>query len=118
LAPRHSTGLQIRRPTLLVQVQIPVVQQLRLGPLALKALTLIRLDLKLTLAAQVVDMARNGPDALPSPAQDLDHDLRGSADGAGDDLNLRRRQLIAPSRSMAGVAGDVQEHAGFAPDVN
>ena len=54
----RAAGLQIRDMTVLVQIQIPVVQQLGFD---LEALTLVGLDIKSALSGQGVEIAATAP---------------------------------------------------------
>jgi hypothetical protein len=90
-----------------LEIQIPVIEQNLFDPVALESLPIVGLDFKLPVPIQVVQMAPNGREALPSPVQNLHHDLRGSADRAGDEFDLRRGQPIAPSGPVTRIASDV-----------
>jgi len=73
---------------MLFQIQVPVFEQLLLDPFARQSLTVVSFDIHLSTPIQVAEMAANGFEILPSPAENFDHDLRSATDRATNQLDL------------------------------
>jgi hypothetical protein len=73
---------------MLFQIQIPVLQQFLLDPMARQPPTIVRLDFHLSASIQVTEVATDAFEILPSPGEHLDHDFRSPADRATDQLDL------------------------------
>jgi hypothetical protein len=103
----NSTCFKVSSAPILVQIQKPVIEQQGFRPRTHDSLAIVGLYFKLTLPAQVVEVIGDGSEAMTSPVQDFDHDFRGSVDGSGDVLELRRRQLVPSFGALPATAHDV-----------
>jgi hypothetical protein len=91
---RFLTGrsrLQVRGPPLLIEIQAPVLDQVRGGTLAFERLSVIGLDLELPAPVEVLEVSSDGPQIPSALVQHLDHDLGCPPHGAGDGRDVRRR---------------------------
>jgi hypothetical protein len=66
---------------------------------AAQRLPVVGLKVDLALAANVVEVPPNRAEVVGPARQHFDHDFWGSTGRAGDLLDLRRRQVIAPART-------------------
>jgi hypothetical protein len=87
-----ATSVKIRLTAMLLEIQIPVLEQILRHTLPRKPLAIVSLKLKLSVVpkTEVVKVTTHRAKVLAASTQHLDHDFRRASDGPGDLLNLRR----------------------------
>src|SRR5436190_20161794 len=96
---------------MLLEVEIPVLEQVLGGAPAGEPLTVIGLDFQLTLVpqTQVVEVTPYGTQVLAAFVQYFDHHLRRASHRARNVLDLCGRQAIPSPGSATCIAGHVEE---------
>lgn len=87
-----ATSVKIRLTAMLLEIQIPVLEQILRHILPRKPLAIVSLKLKLPVfpKTQVVKVTMHRTEVLAASTEHFDHDFRGTSDRPGDLLNLRR----------------------------
>src|ERR1035441_8887008 len=96
---------------MLLEIQIPVLEQFLRNALPRQPLAVVGLKLKLSVVpkTQVVKVTTYRAKVLAASTEHFDHDFRVTSDRPLDVLNLRREQPVRMPRSPPRVGGDVQE---------